>query len=166
MILCLITQNIFSRHQAFRLWAITRLGLQPNRVRSPLSERKRNATQDRWMTDESFPFMRLRMLTLICCHVSLWMKHICVYELAWERQKREKKVKERLRVWWWDFFFFNPGFIILLAIKFLIEGSHAISIYPATVLSPHLQHGRCVSRKEYGSPPPSRCTTASFLSQM
>lgn len=54
-----------------------RLGLSPNWVHPFLEcggRGRENATLERWMTDESFPFMRLRMLALICCHVSPWLK--------------------------------------------------------------------------------------------
>lgn len=117
----------------------------------PAEWKKEKCHPDSWMTYESFPFMRLRMLTLICCHVSVWLKCVCVHELAWEGQKSEKKEKERLRVWWWDF-----GCVTLLAIKFPMEGSRAVSIYPASIIahSPRLRHGRCVSRKERDSPTP------------
>lgn len=117
----------------------------------PPEWKKEKCHPDSWMTYESFPFMRLRMLTLICCHASVWLKCVCVYELAREGQKSEKKEKERLRVWWWDF-----GCVTLLAIKFPIEGSRAVSIHPASVIahSPRLRHGRCVSRKERDSPTP------------
>lgn len=40
------------------------------------------------MTDESFPFMRWRMLALICCHVSSWLKGVFVRELTRDKQKR------------------------------------------------------------------------------
>lgn len=43
------TKNIFSRHQAFGLWAIRRAGLQPNRVYSSLSERKMPPWIDDWL---------------------------------------------------------------------------------------------------------------------
>lgn len=90
--------------QAFGLWDTRRLGLQPNGVHSSLNERKRNATQDRWMTDESFPFMRFRMLTLICCHVSPWLKCVCVHE----RQKSKRKKK---RVWECEDEIFSPPYL-------------------------------------------------------
>lgn len=46
------------------------------------------------MTDESFPFMRWRMLALICCHVSPWLKGVFVRELVWDKQERGKRSKE------------------------------------------------------------------------
>ena len=135
MVLCLIRnarcilQAPGFRTALSRDWVFSQMEFIP-----PLSERKRNATPDRWMTDESFPFMRLRMLTLICCHVSPWLKCVCVYELVWERQKSEKKEE---RGWECDdeilaALFLSPS-------NFPLRGSHAPSpIYPAsvTVLSP------------------------------
>jgi len=83
---------------AFILWTIRRLGLKYIGVHSSLTERERNANQDRWMTDESFLFMWLKMLTLICHHCCPLLK--CMYELA-GRVKRIKKIKTK--VCWWHF---------------------------------------------------------------
>lgn len=65
------------------------------------------------MTDESFPFMRWRMLTLICCHVSPWLKGVFVRELVWDKQEggRDVKrvgvsVKRRFSLHFFYFFFF------------------------------------------------------------
>lgn len=81
-----------------------------------------------------------------------------------ERQKSEMKEQ---RGWKCEDEIKKIGCIILLAIKSSVEESHTVQIYPAnvTIFSAYLLHGRCVSRKEHGSPPPSRCTTASHLSQ-
>lgn len=43
----IVAKNLSSRCQSFGLGAITRVGLQPDRVHSPVTERKINATQDR-----------------------------------------------------------------------------------------------------------------------
>lgn len=136
-------QNIFSRCQAFGLRAIRRLVLQPNGVHSPLSERKRNATQDRWMTDESFPFMRFRMLTLICCHVSPWLKSVCVYELVWKTKERTKEK----RAWvYFSLLHYSSGHQIFHWIippcPYLSSRCHCSFTYMLLCLN----HGRCFSR--------------------
>lgn len=46
------------------------------------------------MTDESFPFMRWRMLALICCHVSPRLNGVFVRESMWDKQERGEKSKE------------------------------------------------------------------------
>ena len=152
MVLCLIRnarcilQAPGFRTALSRDWVFSQMEFIP-----PLSERKRNATPDRWMTDESFPFMRLRMLTLICCHVSPWLKCVCVYELVWERQKSEKK-EER------------EGESAMMRFWLHYSSRHQIFhwggptrrppfIQPASPsFHPALQRGRCVSRKEHSSP--------------
>lgn len=143
-------QNIFSSCQALGLWDIKRLGLQPNGVHSPLSERKRNATQDRWMTDESFPFMRLRMLTWICCHVSVIEMCLRVWGCVWERQKSKRKKRGCEGVGMR--FYFPLLHYASAALKFSIQGPHPVPIYltSITFLSPCLQHSRCFTWREQG----------------
>lgn len=63
-------------------------------------EGNRKCHLGRRMTDESFPFMRLRMLALICCRVSPWLKcalsvRACV---RWTKECKERE--ESLRVQW------------------------------------------------------------------
>lgn len=119
MALCLITDTKYILQEpGFRPESYQETGSSAKLSSFPPEWKKEKCHPDRWMTDEWFPFMRLRMLTLICCHVSPWLKCVCVYELAWERRKSEKERKERASVWWWDF-----SRVILLAITFSIQGS-------------------------------------------
>lgn len=65
-----------------------------------------------------------------------------------------------------DFDFFQPGCIILPAIKFSIQGSHTIAIYPAgvTVISPCLYNmaGVC-AESSAALHPSSVCATVYLL---
>lgn len=145
--LCLITdKNIFSRHQAFGLCTIRRMGLQPNRVYSSLSERKMPPWIDDWLMSHfhlwgwecshSFAVMSCHdwnvFLCMSLCEINKWVKG----------KKREDK--SAVRRFWLQYSSSHQMFHWRVPCHPHLSGQHHSSfilLYNAAGVSPDRKHG-------------------------